>query len=164
MVKVYLSLGSNLDDRKGYLERAVDVLENHGEINIFSKSSIYESNPEGYKDQPDFYNAVIGVETKLSPTDFLKVCQRIEDQLGRVRKEKWGPRTIDVDILLFDNKEIDLKDLKIPHPYLTSRGFVLVPLLEIAPEAMLPSKKSLKLFLANLPPNSYPNRVGNLRS
>lgn len=138
---VYLGIGSNLGKRKENCIEAIRLLEENPFISVIKKSSFYETEPVGYKDQPPFINCVIEIETTLDPKKLLMVCQSIEETLGRERMRHWGPRTIDIDILLFNNKVIDEKDLKIPHPLMHERGFVLIPLLEIAPDAVHPVRK-----------------------
>lgn len=131
MNEAYLGLGSNLGDRKGNLQGAIELISNHPEINILKLSSIYETKPFGYTEQPNFLNMVIAISTTLEPKELLTALLNIENELGRKRDLHWGPRTIDIDILLYENRVIDLEDLQIPHPYLTERLFVLIPLSEI---------------------------------
>lgn len=130
---VYLSLGSNLGERADMLASArvrLGILVGKVEV----ASSIYETAPWGKSDQPAFLNQVIGVRTKLSPRVLLDTTLAIEKSLGRVRAEPWGPRTIDIDILLYDGQAVDEPGLVIPHPAMHERRFVLTPLTEIAPE------------------------------
>jgi 2-amino-4-hydroxy-6-hydroxymethyldihydropteridine diphosphokinase len=112
-------------------------------LKIEATSRIYETEPWGLLDQPLYWNLVIKIETSLEPLELLHVCQEIERQLGRERKQHWGPRTIDIDLLIYDNIVSDSEELILPHPYLEERAFVLVPLREIAPELVLPSGKSI---------------------
>ena len=105
---------------------------------------MWETTPVGGPPQPDYLNAVIRVETDLSARDLLDVARRIEARLGRVRKERWGARTLDVDILLFDEERIDESDLVVPHPRMAERAFVLLPLLELEPDPVLPDGTRLK--------------------
>ncbi|MFX0561057.1 2-amino-4-hydroxy-6-hydroxymethyldihydropteridine diphosphokinase [Tepidibacillus infernus] len=128
---VYLGLGSNMGDRYQYLRYAIDQLNQHPNVKVIEESSIYETEPFGNKEQPDFLNIVIEVETNLQPKELLEYIQTVEQNLGRTREIHWGPRTIDIDILLFGDKIINDKDLIVPHPYLTKRLFVLIPLSEI---------------------------------
>lgn len=134
MNKVYLSLGTNIGDRENNLKLAVKMLNNREGINIKAISSIYETAPVGYVDQPSFLNIALLIETSLSALETLNVCQSIENELGRVREIRWGPRIIDLDILLFNNENIEVENLIVPHPRMFERAFVLVPLLEIAKE------------------------------
>lgn len=141
-MKAFLGLGSNLGDRAHYLEKAVTALSSPV-LKIEATSRIYETEPWGLLDQPLYWNLVIKIETSLEPLELLHVCQEIERQLGRERKQHWGPRTIDIDVLIYDNIVSDSEELILPHPYLEERAFVLVPLREIAPELVLPSGKSI---------------------
>jgi 2-amino-4-hydroxy-6-hydroxymethyldihydropteridine diphosphokinase len=139
MTTAYIGLGSNLGDRQGYLDRAIQALQNHADIEVTQISSYYETEPlGGPADQPDFLNAVIEVATDLSPEELLDALRDIERDLGRVRRERYGPRTIDLDLLLYGDRVLDHPDLTIPHPRMHERGFVLEPLAEIAPQALHP--------------------------
>lgn len=129
---VYLSLGTNLGDRENNLKSAIDLLQSKEGIRIKKISPIYETAPVGYVDQPSFLNIAIYAQTILSPIELLQTCQLIENDLGRVRNIRWGPRIIDLDILLFNNDNIESENLIIPHPRMFERAFVLVPLLDIA--------------------------------
>lgn len=135
MSTAYLSLGTNEGDRLALLRTAVARLAALGPVAV---SSVYETAPVGLTDQPDFWNIAVRLETSLSPADLLTQTQAIEAELGRTRTVRWGPRTMDIDILLFDDTVIDTETLTIPHPRLHERQFVLVPLLELWPEAALP--------------------------
>ncbi|CAL27080.1 2-amino-4-hydroxy-6-hydroxymethyldihydropteridine diphosphokinase [Staphylococcus carnosus] len=138
MTKVYLGLGSNVGDREHQLKEALRLLDAQQSIKVTRVSSLYETAPVGYVDQPDFLNLCAEIETDLTPQAVLKNGLDIEQQLHRVRKERWGPRTLDIDILLYGNKIIEDQDLSIPHPRMAERAFVLIPLQEIAPEAINP--------------------------
>ncbi|MDW0114653.1 2-amino-4-hydroxy-6-hydroxymethyldihydropteridine diphosphokinase [Sporosarcina saromensis] len=129
----YLSIGSNIGDRLHHLTEAVSTLHGHAEIHVVKVSSVYETKPVGYTDQADFLNIVVCLETTLDAHDLLAVCQEIENGLGRERIIRWGPRTVDLDILLYNNDNIESENLIVPHPRMRERAFVLVPLLEIAP-------------------------------
>lgn len=141
-MRAFLGLGSNLGDRAYYLSEALSALK-RSTITIQSISRIYETEPWGVQDQPMYWNQVIEVETSLAPLDLLHACQEIEQRLGRVRKEHWGSRTIDIDLLIYDNEVSESNELKLPHPYLEDREFVLAPLREIAPNLILPSGRSI---------------------
>jgi 2-amino-4-hydroxy-6-hydroxymethyldihydropteridine diphosphokinase len=146
---VYLSLGSNLGDRQLHLQRAAAGLEQE-RIIIKSQSSVYETEPQDVASQPWFLNIVVECETRLFPLQLLKVLQRIEREIGRVREGAVcrGPRVIDIDILLFGNAVIDTPQLTIPHIRMAERRFVLEPLLEIAPEIRHPvTKQSFRTYL-----------------
>lgn len=148
MALVYLGLGSNLGDRILYLKKAVDILNSHEKISVIKISSFYETNPVGYEEQGKFMNAVALCETELTPYELLEFIQKIENTLERVRTVRWGPRTIDIDILMYGEVEIcDEPHLMVPHPRMTEREFVLVPLVEIAPEAVHPPTGSTAVEL-----------------
>ena len=129
--KVYLSLGGNIGDRKGYIQKAIKMIGKINGIKILGKSGLYETTPVGYLEQNLFLNVVIKIETKFSEREILKIINKIEAELDRKREIRWGPRTIDIDILLFSNKKIDETDLIIPHKEMLNRLFVLIPLIEI---------------------------------
>ncbi len=133
MAKVYLGLGSNLGDKIGYIEKAIALLENSDGIRNLRASSLYKTEPIGNVDQDWFVNAVVEIETDLNPMQLLECCQGIETKLGRKRIEKWGPRTLDIDVLLYGNAEIKSAEIEIPHPRMVERAFVLRPLAELNP-------------------------------
>ena len=130
--EVYLALGSNLGDREQNLGKAIEALRERKGIRYISASSFYESAPVGVEDQPDFLNAAVKIETGLSPLDLLAATQAIESELGRKKTVRWGPRIIDIDILLYGREKICEEGLVVPHPRMTERPFVLLPLREIA--------------------------------
>jgi 2-amino-4-hydroxy-6-hydroxymethyldihydropteridine diphosphokinase len=134
---VFLGLGSNLGDREGTLERAVAGLETRG-FDIAARSSLYLTEPVGGPPQGQFLNAVVGGGTRLQPRELLARCLEIEADMGRVRGERNGPRTLDLDILLWGDLVLDAPGLVIPHPRMHERRFVLVPLAEIAPDVRHP--------------------------
>ncbi len=139
-INVYFSLGSNLGDRQANLRAAVLLIDkNIGKV--ARKSKVYETEPWGEPAQDKFLNQVIMANTTLQPRDLLEIIAVIEKELGRVKKEKWGPRTIDIDILFYGKRVVRDKGLDIPHPELHKRNFVLVPLLEIAPDLEHPVLK-----------------------
>lgn len=130
----YLSLGSNMGDRLGNIQRAVSVLSSNYSIKVIRTSAFYETEPWGNKNQAWFVNACIEISTKLSPKELLSACFEVEKILGRVRDEntpKWSSRTIDIDIIFYDDLILNEPDLTIPHKYMHQRAFVLVPLLEL---------------------------------
>ena len=129
--KVYLSLGSNIGNRQEYIESAIELVGKREGIKILKKSGLYETSPVGYVEQDLFLNAVIKIETDFSERDILKIINKIENELDRKREIRWGPRTIDIDILIFSDKKINETDLIIPHKEMFNRLFVLVPLIEI---------------------------------
>ena len=132
--RVYLGLGSNLGDRDAHLNDAISTLSSHDAINITEQSSVIETEPIGNTNQGKFLNAVIEIETTMTPQELLQTCLDIEIQQGRVRSEKWGPRTIDIDILFFDDQLIQEEGLHVPHPEMHNRSFTLLPMAEIAPD------------------------------
>ena len=142
-MRAFLGLGSNLGDRAYYLREAISALAS-SRIMIRVTSRIYETEPWGVLDQPLYWNQVVEVDTTLEPLDLLRVCQEIELRLGRERKEHWGSRTIDIDLLIYDNRVSESDELTLPHPYLENRAFVLAPLREIAPKLVLPSGRSIE--------------------
>ena len=131
---VYLGLGGNLGDRIKNLRAAIEMIKKISGVKLLKISSFYETEAWGVKNQPDYLNAAVKISTNLKPLELLDELQKIEIALGRVRLEHWGARTVDIDILLADNLQIDTERLKVPHPYLFERDFVLIPLSEIFPE------------------------------
>jgi len=129
--KIYLSLGSNIGNRQEYIESAIELVGKTEGIKILKKSGLYETSPVGYVEQDLFLNAVIKIETDFSEREILKIINKIENELDRKREIRWGPRTIDIDILIFSDKKINETDLIIPHKEMLNRLFVLVPLIEI---------------------------------
>jgi 2-amino-4-hydroxy-6-hydroxymethyldihydropteridine diphosphokinase len=137
VTRTYLGLGSNLGDRLANLRRAVELLGERG-VHVTRSSRVYETDPVGGPPQPEYLNAVVEAETALAPEQLLQACLEVEDALGRERTERWGPRTIDVDVLTYGREEIDRPDLRVPHPRMHERAFVLVPLLELDADPPLP--------------------------
>lgn len=136
----FLSLGSNIGDREKYLQEALYLLNQDKGIALPQCSSIYETDPVGYVDQDSFLNIVVRGHTSYSARTLLKITQDIERTLGREREIHWGPRTIDIDILLYNNKQICEEELVIPHPRMRDRSFVMIPLAEIAGEWIIPGE------------------------
>jgi len=130
-------MGSNLGDRLATLVVARERLENEA-IRVVASSRVWETDPVGGPVQPSFLNAVLRVDTELSPHDLLAACRRVEGSLGRVRDVRWGPRTIDLDVLLYDERTVSSRELTIPHPRMLQRAFVLLPLLELDADPVLP--------------------------
>jgi len=157
---VYLLLGSNLGNRKEILDKAIELITEKIGVTI-SKSEDYETKPWGMTDQPDFLNLAIIIHTKLKPLEILEQTQCIENQLGRVRKEKWGARLIDIDIMFYGNEIIDELTLKIPHPLMQERDFALNPLAEIAPNFVHPvlEKTILELYELLIERTNSANRI-----
>jgi 2-amino-4-hydroxy-6-hydroxymethyldihydropteridine diphosphokinase len=134
----FLGLGSNLGDRLATLQHAVDLLDESPGLTITRCSRVWETAPVGGPPQPDFFNVVVRAEVDLEPLDLLAVCQRVEAALGRVRDVRWGPRTVDIDVLLIDARTLHDPELIVPHPRMHERAFVLMPLLDIDPDPRLP--------------------------
>ncbi len=147
---MYIGLGSNLGNKSQNIARALELIEALVGVNINKKSSLYVTAPWGKTDQDDFINQVIEIETNLSPLELLHELQKIEIKLGRHRDVKWGPRSIDLDILLYGNETIDLEELQVPHPYLMQRLFVLIPLAEIAPQMEFPDGSKIREVLVRV--------------
>lgn len=142
MTRAYLALGSNLGDRLSTLQRAVGLLDEISAVRVVRSSRVFETAPLG-PPQPDFLNAVVEVETSLAPRALLEACLGVERALGRERAERWGPRTLDVDVLTYDDVEVDEPDLQIPHPRMHERAFVVVPLAELDADPPLPGGRHL---------------------
>jgi len=146
----YIALGTNIGNRESYLHSALQAIQEN-DIDIIRFSSIYETDPVGYVEQDRFLNMVIKVNTNLQPLDLLEVLQSIELESGRERKIRWGPRTLDLDILLFNQENIETERLIVPHPQMTERAFVLVPLAEIDQDVEIPAvTKPISLLLDEL--------------
>ncbi len=137
MSTVYIGIGSNLGNRQDNCLKAIGILKNNG-LEITAQSSMHETEPWGVKDQPKFINMALKVETDLTPQELLTLLKNIENIMGRESTSRWGPRIIDIDILLYDDMKINEDDLKIPHPLMHEREFVLEPLSEIASETIHP--------------------------
>jgi 2-amino-4-hydroxy-6-hydroxymethyldihydropteridine diphosphokinase len=159
----YLGLGSNVGDREGHLRAALRLLREHG-IEIEATSSLYETEPVGeILDQPDFLNAVVRVSTDFEPEGLLDRCKAIEVEQGRMMgAPRHGPRPLDIDLLLMGDLELETERLTLPHPEVTSRRFVLVPLLELDPELTLPDGTRLSETLKRLGEGNRVERVGEL--
>ncbi len=134
----YLGFGSNLGDRAGNIRAACQELGAHPKISVERLSSLYETAPVGVTEQPDFLNAAAAVRTSLPPDDLLAAMLAIEAHLGRIRNVRWGPRVIDIDMLVYGGETIERPGLVVPHPRLSERAFALVPLAEIAPDLRPP--------------------------
>ena len=149
---VYIGIGSNLEDPLAQVTRAINQLTTLRQSKLISCSSLYASKPMGPDGQLDYINAVVSIKTQLSPMDLLDELQGIEIEHGRVRTgQRWGPRTLDLDILLFGEKTINSDRLLVPHPGLHERAFVLYPLSEINPELMIPGKGCLATLIEHCP-------------
>ncbi|MEW9124258.1 MAG: 2-amino-4-hydroxy-6-hydroxymethyldihydropteridine diphosphokinase [Thermotaleaceae bacterium] len=148
MAKVFLGLGSNMGDKKANLDTAIQLLGNTLSIEILKLSSYYETEPVGYIEQDCFLNRVIEIETSLTPMELLKCCNGIEHELKRKRDIRWGPRTIDIDILIFENYSSKDEVLTIPHPRMEERAFVMIPLYEIRQDLILNGKPIVQIVEA----------------
>jgi 2-amino-4-hydroxy-6-hydroxymethyldihydropteridine diphosphokinase len=147
----YISLGTNMGEREGNLSRALKLLKHDNKIDLMNISSIYETDPVGYIDQPAFLNLVAKIHTTYSPLELLTKLQQIEAELGRIRDVRWGPRTIDLDILLYNQENIQVESLIVPHPRMLERGFVLIPLYELNPHIKIPGNmQSLEQNISQL--------------
>lgn len=152
-VRAYVGLGSNLDHPIDHVDRALGELERLPSTRCTARSALYRSDPMGPADQPEYINAVAALETGLSALALLAELQRIETAHGRVRDgTRWGPRTLDLDLLLYDGQIIDTPQLQVPHPGLHERPFVLYPLAEIEPQLVVPGQGSLQQLLARCQP------------
>ena len=151
-VVAYIALGSNLADPFAQIKSARTSIASLAGVQELAFSSLYHSLPMGPQNQPDYLNAVMSVATDLLPIDLLRCLQNIENDHGRVRKdERWGARTLDLDILIYGDQELDLPDLTVPHKGLAERSFVLYPLFEIAPEIVVPGKGPITELVAKCP-------------
>lgn len=151
-VSAYIGLGSNLDEPLQQLEAAFVALNKLSNSRVLKRSSFYTSKPMGPADQPDYINAVAELETTLEPEHLLLAMQAIEQLQGRDRSgQRWGARTLDLDLLLYGNEIINTDNLQVPHTGLTERDFVLVPLAEIAPDVTIPGQAAMKQLLKDCP-------------
>lgn len=149
MTHAYIGLGSNLDNPEQQVRDAFVELHNIPNTKLLEQSPLYASAPVGPAGQPDYINACALLQTELSPLELLDALQAIENAHQRVRKEHWGPRTLDLDLLLFGDQNIDIERLKVPHPYLCERNFVLYPLADISVRATMPSGITIESLKAS---------------
>jgi len=150
MAIVYLALGSNVGDSGRHIEQAIGLLQER--VSGLVRAPMYRSRATGYTEQPDFWNTVVGGQTDLSPHELLEFVKGLEEQVGRVRRFRWGPREIDIDIILYGQAILDEPELMIPHLRLAEREFVLQPLYDLAPELVEPrSGRRVRELLADLP-------------
>jgi 2-amino-4-hydroxy-6-hydroxymethyldihydropteridine diphosphokinase len=150
MTRAYVGLGANLGPKEVTLLRAVDLLAAEDGIEVLELSELRETAPVGVVDQPEFLNGALALETSLAPRELLEVLLRVERELGRVRGERWGPRTIDLDLLVYGDETVDEPGLRVPHPRLHERRFALEPLAELEPELQIPGLGAVSEALARL--------------
>lgn len=150
MARVFLSIGSNMGDKRAYLDQAVERLGQHDQIQVQAQSSYYETDPVGYTEQDLFLNIGLELDTMLKPEDLLSVCQAIELDLHRERLIRWGPRTVDIDIIFYDDLSMSTEDLILPHPRALERGFVMWPIYEIAGDLIVQGRP-IKELIQDLP-------------
>ncbi|MBJ7537979.1 2-amino-4-hydroxy-6-hydroxymethyldihydropteridine diphosphokinase [Marinomonas sp. C1424] len=146
----YIGLGSNLNDPVAQIKRAIETLKADSKLNNFLASSLYSSKPVGPQDQPNYVNAVASFLTALPALDLLDLLQSLEQQHNRVRTRHWGPRTLDLDLLLYGEEQIQNSRLTVPHPYMLERGFVIRPLMDLAPEMRLTNGNTVTEHLRQL--------------
>lgn len=151
-VFAFLGLGSNIEDRLDHLQAGVDGLHAQHGLRVDAVSGVYQTTPVGGPPQDDYLNMAVRVATTRAPCGVLRACHRVERAAGRRRTVRWGPRTLDVDVLLYDDRTIATRRLVVPHPRLAERPFALVPLIEVAPGASLPDGRSLVRVLAGIAP------------
>lgn len=150
MTVAYVGLGANLGPREVTLLRAVDLLAEDDRVEVLAVSTLRETDPVGVVDQPRFLNGAARIETSLEPRALLELLLRIERALGRVREERWGPRTVDLDLLVYGDRTVDEPGLRVPHPRLHERTFALEPLAELDPELVVPGLGPVSRALAAL--------------
>lgn len=159
----FIGLGSNMGNKLANLKKAIEGFGKIQGTKVLTVSSLYKTEPVGDVEQDWFVNAVAEVETGLTPRELLNKLLYIEKNLGRIRDERWGPRVIDLDILLYDDLVMDEEGLSIPHPYLHKRGFVLVPLAEIAPKVIHPKlKKTMSELMHGIQDNKNIEKIGGV--
>jgi 2-amino-4-hydroxy-6-hydroxymethyldihydropteridine diphosphokinase len=150
-MRAYVGLGANLGDREATIARAVELLDAHDGVHVVAVSTLRETDPVGFLDQPRFLNGVAAVETELEPRDLLERLLEVERRLGRTREgPRYGPRTIDLDLLVFGDREVAEPGLTVPHPRLAERAFALEPLAELAPELDIPGRGRVSDLLRGL--------------
>ena len=160
MNRAYLSIGTNLGNRKNNIETAITLLKALPDTSVVKVSKIYETEPWGYTNQDKFLNVCVLIETGLNPKELLYKCQDIENELKRVRDVRWGPRTIDVDILLYDDIISEDESLIIPHPRIHERAFVLIPLRDLDKDIII-KNQNMEYWISKLDPSEVKEYVGD---
>ncbi|HEX2806339.1 MAG TPA: 2-amino-4-hydroxy-6-hydroxymethyldihydropteridine diphosphokinase [Kineosporiaceae bacterium] len=149
-VRAVLSMGANLGDRFATLQAALDGVHAFEGIRVVAASPVVETDPVGGPDQPDFYNAVLLIDTRVAPLELLDACQQVERDHGRVRSVRWGPRTLDLDVIIYDDLVAETPQLQLPHPRAAERAFVLSPWLAVDPSATLPGGDGARVSVRDL--------------
>ena len=161
MIKVFVGIGSNLGDREFLVRKAVEALRDLPHTSVIRVSSLYDTEPVGEVDQPPFLNAVVWLETELDPRSLLWHLLLIEKRMGRVRGKRWGPRSIDLDLLFYGDRVLDEPDLTVPHPEAHRRAFVLYPLQELEPDFVHPvTGESIRKLIRKLDPGPSVKKGG----
>lgn len=150
MTIAYVGLGANLGSRESTLRRAIELLGQADDVDVLAVSQLRETEPVGVLDQPPFLNGAVAVETTRAPRELLDLLLEIERSLGRVREERWGPRTVDLDLLVYGDEVVDEPGLRVPHPRLHERRFALEPLAELDPQLEVPGRGSVSQLLAEI--------------
>jgi 2-amino-4-hydroxy-6-hydroxymethyldihydropteridine diphosphokinase len=150
MTRAYVGLGANLGPREETIRRAVELLERTPGVDVVAVSELRETDPVGVVDQPRFLNGAVALETTLAARELLDLLLDVERELGRVRTERWGPRVVDLDLLLYGDETLDAPGLRVPHPRLHERRFALEPLAELDPELEIPGRGRVSALLAAL--------------
>lgn len=150
MTRAYVGLGANLGSRAETLRRAVELLGDADGVGVLAVSELRETDPVGVVDQPRFLNGAVAIVTTRTPRELLDLLLDIERSLGRVREERWGPRTVDLDLLVYGDKVVDEPGLRVPHPHLHERRFALEPLADLDPELEVPGRGAVSTLLAAL--------------
>ena len=151
MAHAYIGFGSNIDDRLTYITQALQLLLTAADVALIKVSSLYETEPVGYEEQGWFLNGVVAIETELSAHRLLPLLKEVEGEVGRQHRARWGPREVDLDLLIYDQCSIDTPNLTVPHPEMHLRSFVLVPFAEIAPDVLHPIlQENVQSLLTNL--------------
>ncbi|WP_310618441.1 2-amino-4-hydroxy-6-hydroxymethyldihydropteridine diphosphokinase [Flexibacterium corallicola] len=151
MITCALGLGSNLGDSNAYIKSAISILDQTPDIEVIATSSHYRTPPWGPVPQDDYRNCCVTIRTSLSAQELLRTCLGVEEDLGRTREERWGPRTIDIDLLLYGDQTVQDEGLEVPHPRMAERAFVLIPLAEIWPDAHIGNGLTVQAALKTCP-------------